>query len=810
MTEKLDDSKVTLFQWIWGSYFKTSLVPLLVVEIALISTYFLSNQFSNKENIKTIIQVAEAELAHLAHREADGIDNRLNAIVQATKYLQNYSTDVMTGKNLLQRDDEKRFAISKDGAYYSTKDVGGSAVFYSGFVPIGKAEKEKALKTAALDPALKAVKQSFPLIAQAHINTHDSLNRIYPYFDVISQYPAKMDIPAFNFYYEADAKHNPSRGTIWTDAYIDPAGQGWMTTCSAPVYNGNFLEGVVGVDITIKTIVDEVKALEIPWGGYGVLIDKNGVILAFPTIGENDWNIHNMTDSDYSKAIKEDTFRSDDFNLYLKKPDIATTLKKSENGVEYTTLTKNMILAWATIPSTNWKLLIVVPTETIFEPSNSLATRLNSIAWLMIGGMLVFYTIFFTILYRQAKKMSLSISEPLSDMNRMVSDIADGRLVTSAHYFLVAELNSTATKILDMGIQLDASKRARELVAAELSKRTEQLQMVFDVSPSGYVLVNNQHRILLTNRVMSAVTGFTMNELVNLHEREFWERLSSKSKEPIIRLKNPNDLYRIDVIKPRRVTFISGMRDIHLSNGDLLGKLYFLHDVTKEEESSRIKSEFLMSATHELRTPLSTIHGYSELLKSGIIPTEMQPEITDIIYQQSTWLIQMINELLDLSRIEERNGTDFVIDSYSLDTLLDESIKEFQVPEGRNPIVYEPIKFAINVEVDKNKFKQAIKNIIDNAYKYSPNGGEVSIQIDLLNSKKIVEIEVKDNGLGLTDDDAIRVFDRFFRVDKSGNVPGFGLGLSLAREIINLFNGDVRIESLPNQGSSVFIILNLL
>ena len=135
-------SKVTLFQWIWRSYFKTSLVPLLVVEIALITTYFLSNQFANKENIKTIVQVAQNQLAHLATRESSGINHQLDAIVNATKYLQKYSTVVMSGKNLLKRDDSKRFAFSKDGAYYTTRDatgdIGSSAVFYSGIVKIGE------------------------------------------------------------------------------------------------------------------------------------------------------------------------------------------------------------------------------------------------------------------------------------------------------------------------------------------------------------------------------------------------------------------------------------------------------------------------------------------------------------------------------------------------------------------------------------------------------------------------------------------------------------------------------------------------
>ncbi len=809
MTQILNTSEITLFQWIWRSYFKTSFVPLLVVEIALIGTYFLSNQFANKENIKTIVKVAEQELSHLAKREASGIDNQLDAIVHATMYLQAYSTEVMSGKNLLLRDNPARFAMSKEGVYYTMKDTGGSAVFYSGFVPIGKAQKEKALTSAALDPALKAVKQSFPLIAQSYINTYDSLNRIYPYFDVISQYSAKTDIPSYNFYYEADEKHNPSRGTVWTDAYIDPAGQGWMTSCSAPVYSGDFLEGVIGVDITIKTIIDEVKALQIPWNGYGVLIDKNGTILALPTLGENDWNVHNMTASNNSVPIIEDTFRSEDYNLYNKKPEIAAILKQATNGVQYTMLSKKVILAWATVPSTSWELLIVVPTNTIFKPSVALSARLNTIAELMISGMLVFYSIFFTMLYRQSKKMSVTLAEPLKEMSNIVADIAAGRRVSSQHDFFVQELHSTASGILDMGTQLESANRAREIASAELNKRTEQLQIVFDVSPSGYLLVNTQREILLANNIINVMTGLSMPELLAMPEEKFWAHLSSQTKKPLTPIESTDKLQRIDLIKPRRVNLLCGLREIYLPNGDLLGKLYFLHDITKEEESNRIKSDFLTNATHELRTPLATIHGYSELLNSGMIPADMQPDIIGMIYQQSTWLITMINELLDLSRIEERAGADFVIESCPLADLIQQTIADFAIPEGRDAIIYVPLESEISLNVDKNKFKQALLNIIDNAYKYSPNGGAVSINVNYDAVPHFVEIETKDCGLGLTDDEIAHVFERFFRVDKSGNVPGVGLGLSLSKEIINLFNGKIYITSVPNQGSSVFVRFNL-
>jgi signal transduction histidine kinase len=192
-----------------------------------------------------------------------------------------------------------------------------------------------------------------------------------------------------------------------------------------------------------------------------------------------------------------------------------------------------------------------------------------------------------------------------------------------------------------------------------------------------------------------------------------------------------------------------------------------------------------------------------------MIPAEMQPEIIDMIYQQSTWLIKMINELLDLSRIEERAGADFVIESYKLTDLLQDSLADFVIPEGRDAMIYAPFESDVRLNVDKNKFKQALNNIIDNAYKYSPNGGEVSINVTYDVTQYFIEIEVRDCGLGLNEEDIAHVFDRFFRVDKTGNVAGVGLGLSLSKEIFNLFNGDIYIKSVPNEGSSGFVRFNL-
>ena len=128
-----------------------------------------------------------------------------------------------------------------------------------------------------------------------------------------------MVIPNYNFYYLADKKNNPLRTVVWTDVYIDPAGNGWMASCIAPVYRQDFLEGVVGLDITVGSIIEKIQNLVIPWGGYAMLVNSNGNIMALPPEGEKDFGLRELTDHSYQEAIKKEIFKPEQFNLFLRK-----------------------------------------------------------------------------------------------------------------------------------------------------------------------------------------------------------------------------------------------------------------------------------------------------------------------------------------------------------------------------------------------------------------------------------------------------------------------------------------------------------
>lgn len=799
---------IPLVRWIWRSYFRASLMPLLIVEVALISLYFISNEITNRENIQAIRMVAEQDVTNTAFREAVGINRQLEGIAHATEFLRKQTAVVMTGVKPLELDDPDRFAYSKEGAFYTTKDTGRAAVFYSGYVPIGESERKKAYRSAGLDDAYIGIKKAFPLIVQLYYNTHDSLNRIYPYFEVLSQYPSRMNIPSYNFYYEADAKHNPQRKVVWTDVYVDPAGQGWMTSCIAPVYSDNFLEGVVGLDVTVDAIIADVLDLKVPWNGYGLLVSRNGTIIALPKAGESDWGVKEFTKHEYSEAIHKDTFKPASFNVFERDKDsaLSKSLRDKPNGTVHTDLNGKRIVSWATIPETGWKLLITVPESEVYATSTSLAARLNKLAWLMLGGMLIFYIIFFSFLYRRARHMTEFISKPLEAIDLMVTSVAAGNYQQQAPDFFVAELNRTAEGIVQMGGQIDAAGKSREIAEAALVELSSRLQSIFDLSPDGFISIDSNAMVIMVNPAFCRITETEPSDWLGISEGELWQRLESLTQTPLDVLKRQSN-FKLELLKPTWRVLQCVIRDISLDDASSTGKVIYMYDITREVELDRMKSQFLATAAHELRTPLTTVMGYSELLANDMVPTNKKSIAVNAILEQSRWLVKIINELLDLARIEAGGLMDFHIQAYLADQLALDAVNAFTVPTGRSEVSTEVVD-GLYVDVDKDKLKAVLFNLLDNAYKYSLDG-DVVIRVLEKTADNIsyVGFQVEDVGIGMTESQVTHVFERFWRADSSGNIPGTGLGMSISNEIIRLMGGTIEIASQIGKGTKMTVWL---
>ena len=236
--------------------------------------------------------------------------------------------------------------------------------------------------------------------------------------------------------------------------------------------------------------------------------------------------------------------------------------------------------------------------------------------------------------------------------------------------------------------------------------------------------------------------------------------------------------------------------------------MYF-RDITHELEVDRMKSEFLAMAAHELRTPMVSIFGFTELLLKRQFSDERRNDMLSTIHRQASVLINLVNELLDLARIESRRGKDFRRERLQLQPVIEATVAGLLMHNDARKVDVSLPGEPILIDADREKLSLAITNVLSNAYKYSPDGGDISL--DLVWRDRLGRLEcgirVTDQGLGMTPQQLEKVFDRFFRADTSGKIPGTGLGMTIVKEIVELHGGQVGVSSEHGVGTTVTLWL---
>jgi signal transduction histidine kinase len=207
---------------------------------------------------------------------------------------------------------------------------------------------------------------------------------------------------------------------------------------------------------------------------------------------------------------------------------------------------------------------------------------------------------------------------------------------------------------------------------------------------------------------------------------------------------------------------------------------------------------------------MASIYGFAELMLALELSPAEQREYLGTIFKQSELMVSIINELLDLARIEARRGKDFILTGLNVAELLHEIVMQFKTPDGRMSPEFKGEMLEISMRADRTKLTQTVTNILSNAYKYSPGGGAVTIE--LLSEQagphvQMLAIRIRDQGIGMTPEQLARVFERFYRADVSGKIPGTGLGMNIVQEIVQLHGGEVYVDSRYGEGTTVTVWL---
>jgi len=219
-------------------------------------------------------------------------------------------------------------------------------------------------------------------------------------------------------------------------------------------------------------------------------------------------------------------------------------------------------------------------------------------------------------------------------------------------------------------------------------------------------------------------------------------------------------------------------------------------------EANMAKSEFMSIASHELRTPLTTLLGYSELLLTRDLTESQKKEFLSFINEESILLTNIINDLLDISRIESQKDFAFVKKPVNLTDILLKNINFYSRTEGGKHIIANIEENLPLVNADEEKIGQVIKNLLDNAIKYSPSG---DIIVKAFVKDNMVWITIQDHGIGISQKDILRVFDKFFRVkqEETAHISGTGLGLSIVKYVVESHDGKLDIKSKLGEGTTV-------
>ncbi|WP_117160948.1 ATP-binding protein [Paraliobacillus sp. X-1268] len=261
-------------------------------------------------------------------------------------------------------------------------------------------------------------------------------------------------------------------------------------------------------------------------------------------------------------------------------------------------------------------------------------------------------------------------------------------------------------------------------------------------------------------------------------------------------LQNKNEIYKV---------YATSLFD----EEEKIGTVFVHRDITKEAEIDQMKSEFVSTVSHELRTPLASIYGYTELMLNRTLKPEKQKKYLTTIYQETTRLTSLINDFLDVQRMEA--GKQSYAKKYvDLVKIIDKVVDTQQINASLHHFNVIIDSDHTTVLGDQDKLEQVFTNLISNAIKYSPDGGEIAIQ--LYQDGNYLKTAIKDEGLGIPKDALANLFAKFYRVDNSDRktIGGTGLGLSIVKEISHAHDGDVAVSSEYGKGSTFTLSLPLV
>ena len=391
----------------------------------------------------------------------------------------------------------------------------------------------------------------------------------------------------------------------------------------------------------------------------------------------------------------------------------------------------------------------------------------------------------------------------LKQLNQKVKDLIAG------DYSQVLDMQGSS-EITNITNNLNDLSEVIRLTQENLEQESKRLNSILSYMTDGVLATNRRGQIIMINDMAKKQLGVERDEALNQNILELLKiddeyelrDLITQSPELMIDSQDVNGEY-ISI----RVRFALVRRE----SGFISGLVAVLHDTTEQEKEERERRLFVSNVSHELRTPLTSVKSYLEALDEGALSEPVAPDFIKVSLDETNRMMRMVTDLLHLSRIDNATSNldveltnftafiTFILNRFDKIKSQDENLKYELIRDY--PIT------SVWIEIDTDKMTQVIDNILNNAIKYSPDGGKITVSMKTTDDQMILSIS--DQGLGIPKEDLPKIFDRFYRVDKARSRAqgGTGLGLAIAKEIIKQHNGFIWAKSEYGKGSTFTIVL---
>ncbi|MDC3423972.1 cell wall metabolism sensor histidine kinase WalK [Aquibacillus sp. 3ASR75-11] len=415
---------------------------------------------------------------------------------------------------------------------------------------------------------------------------------------------------------------------------------------------------------------------------------------------------------------------------------------------------------------------------------------------IMIVALISLAVLFFVLLFQIYEKYF----KPIRSATNVAEELAKGN-------FKARTYESNFGEPGRLGNSLNTLARSLQEVTIQEKMQESQLKTVISNMDSGLILIDERGYVHLVNRKFLRIFGGESKDYVGYiyYDVLSQDQIHHAIQEAFMYEEKVKDSFTLRVDIEKRFLEIGGA-PIFNESGQLKGVVLVFHDITELKMLEQMRKDFVANVSHELKTPITSIRGFTETLLDGAMEDEAtRRQFLNIILDESERLQSLVHDLLELSRLE-KDEMKLQLESVQIKELLQDVLPVIEhQAQKKNIQLFLDVMENVTIQVDVNRLKQVFINLLNNAISYTSNNGEVKLKVQ--ESDEMVHIKVSDTGIGIPDDAKTRIFERFYRVDKarSRNTGGTGLGLAIVKHIVEAHGGTIRVESELNKGA-IFIV----